>query len=384
MNTPSKNPSRSDSAIPHSEFRIPNSARSPFHIPNSAGDGTEVDLPALIALRQEAKHLDIAPRGKVLATRSGGHLSRFRGRGMEFDESRIYQPGDDPRNMDWRVTARTTRPHVKLFREERERPVWLLVDMGPAMRFGTRVAFKSVIAARAAALLAWAAADRGDRVGGLVFDESRHFERRPAARTRGLLPLLNALSDLSKPPSNNGEFGMRNAEFRSAFGATSSTKEPSRSDSTIPHSELRIPNSQGGHPSLSAAARHLVHLVRPGSLLFLLSDFAGLTRADGAWLARLSAGSELVLVQVYDPLEAAPPPPGRYAVTDGRRRGLVDTAAEAQRAAWYQRFSDRVSLLEELGLHHHSHLIALGTHQPVGDSLSLGLAPRRRRSGGIR
>jgi len=308
----------------------------------SATNGADIDLAGLIALRAEAKHLNIAPRGKVLATRSGGHLSRFRGRGMEFDESRIYQPGDDPRNMDWRVTARTTRPHVKLFREERERPVWLLVDIGPAMRFGTRVAFKSVIAARAAALLAWAAADRGDRVGGLVFDESRHFERRPAARTRGLLPLLKALSE-----------------------------DP-------------LPGEDGGHPSLSAAARHLVHLVRPGSLVFLLSDFTGLTREDGAWLARLTAGNELVLVQIYDRLEATPPPPGRYAVTDGRWRGLVDTAAEAQRTAWYQRFSDRVSLLEELSLHHRAHLIALGTHQPVGESLSAGLRPRRLRAGGIR
>jgi uncharacterized protein (DUF58 family) len=306
------------------------------------GDGVRVDLAGLIALRQEARRLDIAPRGKVLATRSGGHLSRFRGRGMEFDESRVYQPGDDPRNMDWRVTARSGRPHVKLFREERERPVWLLVDIGASMRFGTRVAFKSVIAARAAALLAWAAVDRGDRVGGLVFDETRHFERRPAARTRGLLPLLKALSE-----------------------------DP-------------LPGEDGGHPSLSAAAEHLRHLVRPGSLVFLISDFAGVSEADGAWLARLGAGSEVVLVQIYDPLEAAPPPPGRYAVTDGRRRGLVDTAAEAQRTAWYQRFSDRVSLLERLSLRHLAHLIALGTDQPVGDALTQGLRPRRLTSGGIR
>jgi uncharacterized protein (DUF58 family) len=307
-----------------------------------SGAGFRIELDELVGLRLEARRLDVAPRGKVLATRTGGHLSRFRGRGMEFDESRIYLPGDDPRNMDWRVTARTSKPHVKLFREERERPVWLLVDLGPSMRFGTRVAFKSVIAARAAALLAWAAADRGDRVGGLVFDESRHFERRPMPRTRGLLPLLKALSE-----------------------------DP-------------LPGEHGGHPSLSAAAEHLTHLVRPGSLVFLISDFTGLSEADGAWMARLGASCETVLVQVYDPLEAVPPPPGRYAVTDGRRRGLVDTAAAAQRAAWYQRFSDRVSLLERLGLLHRAHRIALGTAQPVGETLAQGLMPRRLRAGGIR
>ncbi|MFZ1536789.1 MAG: DUF58 domain-containing protein, partial [Chromatiaceae bacterium] len=92
--------------------------------------GVSVSLQELLALRGEAGRLDLVTRGKILATRSGGHLSRFRGRGMEFDESRVYQPGDDARNMDWRVTARAGTPHVKLFREERERPLWLLVDQG--------------------------------------------------------------------------------------------------------------------------------------------------------------------------------------------------------------------------------------------------------------
>jgi uncharacterized protein (DUF58 family) len=310
-------------------------------------DGTAIDLRDLLALRQESRHLHIALRGKVLATRSGGHLSRFRGRGMEFDESRIYQPGDDPRNMDWRVTARAGRPHVKLFREERERPVWLLADLGPGMRFGTRVAFKSVIAAQAAALLAWAAADQGDRVGGLVFDESRDYEGRPAARTRGLLPLLNGLSELSRSPGENA-------------GARLGT----------------------GYASLSMAAEQLSRLVRPGSLVFVLSDFTGLGRErEETWLGRLSAGSEVVLVRIYDPLEALPPPPGRYPVTDGRRRGLLDTRQTERRERWQHRFEELSSKLENLSLGHHAHLIELRTDQPVGETLSLGLRPLSQRRG---
>jgi uncharacterized protein (DUF58 family) len=209
--------------------------------------GVSVSLRDLLALRGEAGRLDLVTRGKILATRSGGHLSRFRGRGMEFDESRVYQPGDDARNMDWRVTARAGTPHVKLFREERERPLWLLVDQGPSMRFGTRVAFKSVVAAQAAALLAWAAADRGDRVGGLVFDEQGRFEHRPAACTQGLLPLLQALAGGGR-----------------AAGVA-------------------------GLGDVAVAADQLVHLARPGSLIFILSDFnqsdpgaLGLAGAPGA------------------------------------------------------------------------------------------------------
>lgn len=305
-------------------------------------DGTSVGLSELIALRQEARCLDMTPRGKVLATRSGGHVSRFRGRGMEFDESRIYQPGDDPRNMDWRVTARSGTPHVKLFREERERPVWLLVDSGPSMRFGTRVAFKSVVAARAAALLAWGATDKGDRIGGLVFDETRCFQHQPAVGNRGVLPLLKALSE-----------------------------DP-------------LPGSEGGYASLAAAAQYLVRLIRPGSLVFMLSDFAGLDEHSGAWLAQLGRGCEVVLVHISDPLEAAAPPPGRYPVTDGRQRGVLDTAAGALRDGWQRRFSDHVALLDTLSQRHQAHLISLRTDQPLGETLSLGLGPQRIRCGGGR
>ena len=131
----------------------------------------------------------------------GGYVSPYRGRGMEFEEVRAYQPGDDIRNMDWRVTARTGRPHTKLFREERERPVLFLVDLGPSMAFGTRVAFKSVVAARAAALLAWAARDNGDRIGGIVFAGKRHRELRPAARERGMLPFSRHWSTCNSPVS---------------------------------------------------------------------------------------------------------------------------------------------------------------------------------------
>jgi uncharacterized protein (DUF58 family) len=312
-------------------------------VPASTQPGVRADLAELIRLREEALRLDIAPRGKVLATRSGGHLSRFRGRGIEFDESRPYVPGDDPRSMDWRVTARTGKTHVKRYREERERPVWLLVDLGPGMRFGTRTAFKSVVAARAAALLAWAAAQKGDRVGGLIYDETRHFERHPAPRTRGLLPLLNALA---QPP---------------------------------------LPDAVGGHTDLDAAAEHLTRLVRPGSLVFLLSDFHERPGHNTTWLARLAAHSEVVLVEIVDPMEMAPPPPGRYPVSDGKRQALLDTRGANRRRAYQQRFAEHAKRLAALARRHHAHLLRLRTDAPVGPALAQGLHPRAnaRRSGAL-
>lgn len=292
--------------------------------------GVEVQLAELIALRAEARGLDLAARQRVLATRAGGHLSRLRGRGMEFDESRPYQPGDDPRHMDWRVTARRGQAHIKRFREERERPLWLLVDQGPTMRFGTRVAFKSVIAARAAALLGWAAAEQGDRVGGLVFDEQRHFEQRPRARSRGLLPLLHAL----------------------AGGRTRGV----------------------GLPGPDAAAHQLAGLVRPGGLVCLLSDFHDLDGPAPAWLGALTRHSEVILIAVHDPLEATPPPPGLYPAWQGRHRQLLDTRHPGLRRAWQQHHDRRQQALRQLARQHACHLIELRTDQPLASSLRQGLS----------
>ncbi|UHD14931.1 DUF58 domain-containing protein [Thiocapsa bogorovii] len=319
--------------------------------PRARTEGVLPELTELIALREQARRLDLAPRGRVLATRTGGHVARFRGRGMEFDESRVYQPGDDPRNMDWRVTARAGRPHVKLFREERERPVWLLVDQGPSMRFGTRIAFKSVVAARAAALLGWAAVDRGDRVGGLVFDETRHLERRPASRAAGLLPLLDRLA--SPAPAFSPDAG---------------------------------PSGQsGGYASLGDAAGHLVRLVRPGSLVAVISDFADILRAQTRWMTELAAGCEVILLPVHDSIEIQAPPSGRYPVINGRRRSLLDLTRSGSCKAYEDLFRSRMEAIERLARRNRAHLLRLTADDPVGPALALGLGGRGRlpAAGGI-
>ncbi|CRI65732.1 conserved hypothetical protein [Thiocapsa sp. KS1] len=312
--------------------------------PRAPAEGVLPELTELIGLREQARRLDLAPRGRVLATRTGGHVARFRGRGMEFDESRVYQPGDDPRNMDWRVTARAGRPHVKLFREERERPVWLLVDQGPSMRFGTRIAFKSVVAAHAAALLGWAAVDRGDRVGGLVFDETRHLERRPASRAAGLLPLLDRLA--SPAPAVSADAGLS--------------------------------GQSGGYASLGEAAGHLVRLVRPGSLVAVISDFADILRTPTRWMTELAAGCEVILLPVHDSIEIQAPPSGRYPVTDGRRRSLLDLTRSGSREAYEDLFRSRMEALERLARRNRAHLLRLTADVPVGPALALGLGGRGR------
>jgi len=304
-------------------------------------NGTQVSLRDLIGLREKSRQLDISPHGNILATRSGGHLSRFRGRGMEFDESRQYVAGDDTRNMDWRVTARTGKAHIKQYREERERPVWLLVDLGESMRFGTRSTFKSVVAARAAAMLAWSATEQGDRIGGLIFDENRHYEQRPAPRTRGLLPLLQALA------------------------LNPSAGRP------------------GGYISITEAATRLTRLVRPGSLVFILSDFYGLNPDNVGWLARLSEHNEVVFAEISDPLERSAPPPGIYPVSDGTEQRVLDISSRKKRRTYQQWCMQKFDMLTTLARRYNTHQLSLDTAQPVTAALRDGLHPRSVPAGRI-
>jgi uncharacterized protein (DUF58 family) len=153
-------------------------------------------LDDLLELRHQVHTLGLASHHLVNSTFAGLYASVFRGAGVNFEEVREYRHGDDIRYMDWKVTARTNEPHLKVFREERERSVVLCVDKGPHMSFGTRGTFKSVQAARAAALVGWAASRLNDRVGGMTFGDPvaglQHF--RPSRGRRALWQLLRTLT----------------------------------------------------------------------------------------------------------------------------------------------------------------------------------------------
>ena len=224
-------------------------------------------------------------------------MSRLRGRGMEYSESRIYLPGDDNRSIDWRVTARTGRVHTKLFHEERDRPVLFVVDLGAHMRFGTRRAFKSVVAAEAASLLAWAAVANGDRVGGLVFAGGHAAESRIKGGRHGALALFRILAGIQD--------------------------------------ETRDRNATGG---IEVALPRARRVARPGTLIIVISDFSGLRDPVARQLVKLREHHELLCVWVYDGLESVPPPPARYPIGDGRRTTVLDTRSSEVARAVSRRF----------------------------------------------
>ena len=274
---------------------------------------------------------------RVKALQTGAYVSHFRGRGMEFDESRPYQPGDDPRSIDWRVTARSTTAYTKLFREERERPVLVVVDLRSNMHFATRGCFKSVNAARAAALIAWAAHHRGDRLGGLIFGDASHCELEPRLGRRATLRFVHQLAT-HKDWQNRG-----------------------------------VPE---GSESLTQALSALRRVARPGSLVVVVSDFIGFNRAAQSYLSSVARHNEVLAVFMNDPMEKKLPPPGRYRIVSPEEELAIDTYAAAARHDYESDFAERSHDLEAFCHRYGVHLMPMSTNDDPVATLQAALGRR--------
>jgi len=299
------------------------------------------DSSSLIGLAVLASRLPLKSK-KVRSKMSGGYSSAFKGRGMEFDESRPYQPGDEVRNIDWRIFARSGKAHSKLFREERERPVLFCVDDRAAMNFGTKGMFKRVMAARAASLLAWSANAHGDRVGGVIFSESSHQEQRPGRGKRAVLQWIHRL-------------------VHHHSGAMQATQLPAT--------------------AFREALSKLRRVAKPGSLIFLISDFRELDEQARSHLQYLSRHHDLVALFIYDPFEKSLPAAGLYPVCATEPAAgyqLLDTRNKKRRAAYTDQFELRVYELKQLCRRYHIHFINCATDGDVLTSLQKGLGLKER------
>ena len=309
--------------------------------PSVTGEGIVRISPAsLVAMYHGAASLSLEPR-VIRSLQGGSYLSPFKGRGMEFDEVRPYMPGDDVRTLDWRVTARTGRPHTKLFREERDRAVLLFLDLRPAMFFATRGAFKAVRVAQAAALLGWSALHHGDRLGGMFFGIGSHHELRPRHGRGALMHFINRL-----------------------------TADPVWHTRAHTHADL------AAHALHDALAR-MRRVAPPGSLLFLLSDFSHLDTRCEVHLTYLARHNDLVLIFSYDPLEQELPARGRYRVSDGESFVNFDSGADSMRKHYQERFAAHHGMLKRLCRTRGLHLINLPTNEDTLGVLRKGLGIKR-------
>jgi uncharacterized protein (DUF58 family) len=285
-----------------------NSANSP---------GVYVDLDDLIALEYRGRKISFLPRQPVHSLLSGRFASRMRGRGLNFEEIRDYRAGDDIRSIDWKVTARLRKPHVRVFNEERDRQTIIVVDQRLSMFFGSRRAMKSVTAAEAGAIAAWRVLGVGDRIGAVVFGD-RDIVEVAARRSRATV-----LQTLSAIVTQNQALGV-------GRGLVSA---PAMLNSALDHARRRAPHD---------------------AVVVIISDFDGADTATRAMITTLNRHNDVIAVLVHDPLQSDLPPSASMTVTDGELQIRLDVGRDSVRRSVSQVTQDRLKTVfawtHELGI----------------------------------
>ena len=254
--------------------------------PSKQAPGVYADLDDLIRIQFKARDFSFKPQQPVSSILSGRYASRLRGRGLNFEEIRRYLPGDDTRTIDWKITARTRSPHVRVYTEEKDRGVLLLVDQRQNMFFGSRDRLKSVTAAELAALAAWRALAVGDRIGAIVFNDTEVKEFGPHRSRESVMQIL-------------GEVVRRNH----ALSAASTVEEnPGQLNLVIEKARVLAPHD---------------------TLMILISDGLGANEQTERLTAGLVAHNDLLVMLVHDPLRVDPTGP-RVTVSDGDRQVELD------------------------------------------------------------
>lgn len=246
-----------------------------------------VDLAHLRQLEAKAKSLTFLPRQPAQSALNGRHASRMRGRGLNFEELRDYLPSDDVRSIDWKVTARTGTPYVRVFTEERDRPALIVVDQRMSMFFGSELNMKSVTAAECAALAAFRILDQGDRVGGIVFGDQIIAEVRPKRNSGALNKFLVALS-----------------EANSLLKADAPDVEPI---------------------TLNQVLRAVARIAPRNHLLIFLSDFSETDEQPKGLISGLSRKNDVIIGLITDPYAHDLPTGMKLVVSDGVLQAAIDT-----------------------------------------------------------
>jgi uncharacterized protein (DUF58 family) len=294
--------------------------------------GVYASLSELVVLQHKARGFSFLPHQPIQSLLAGRHASRLRGRGLDFDELRPYQFGDDVRRIDWKATNRTGKTQLRVFTEERERVVLLVVDQRLSMFFGSQRCMKSVAAAETAALAAWRVIFVKDRVGAVIFNDSVVAEIRPQ-RSRGtVMQILGALVE-------------QNHALAIDAGITAQTA------------------------MLNEALRRVERLATHDALVCLITDGQGADEETERLTTRLSQHNDVLAVLVYDPLEVDLPKAGPVVFTEGNRQLEVDTAAEKLRAAFHASFDEQVQRARAFLLRREIPFIRISTTEDVAEQL---------------
>jgi uncharacterized protein (DUF58 family) len=287
------------------------------------------DFKELVSFEAHSGAVNFALKNKSMQQMSGDYASVFRGQGMDFDEVREYRYGDDVRNIDWRVSARLNNTHIKVFKEERERNVLICVDKNDHMVFGTRGTFKNVQAARAAAILAFAANKNKDKVGFYIFgNQKKRFTFEPPSERKSAL--FRGLRNLSS-----------DADFKESF-------------------------------SLSSAFINLKRININPNIVFVISDFRDANDSFFKNMLSVSRRSEFVFINVYDQFDAEIPDIGGLLVSDGKHEFLANTSSTLGRNRYNREFMEHQEYLQKKCASFGIRLINIKTSDDVLSKITSG------------
>lgn len=293
--------------------------------------GAYVDLDQLLALRHKKLSHRPAASSRVVGNRAGLKLSKIKGRGVDFSEVRAYQPGDDIRSIDWRVTARKNKPHTKVFREERERPTLIVTDQTQRMFFGSKLRLKSVACAELSARIAWQNLSAGDRVGGVVIGNNEQRVHRPYRTTKAVARMLNDIARLNQALQRETVVAQK---------------------------------------SLDEGMLQIRRLTQTNYRIFVLSDFSGELDRWQEHLHQLARHNQVVVVHIQDPLERQLPPADHYAITDGQNRAELYTGDKKLRNQYETRYMQRCEDLVRLCTHDAMQYISVQTSDTSLDQMA--------------
>jgi len=297
-------------------------------------------LKELVALQYQASGFSFLPKQPVHSILSGRHSSRLRGRGLNFEELRHYRAGDDIRTMDWKVTNRTRKPHVRVFTEERERPVLLLVDQRINMFFGSKLKLKSVIAAELTALSAWRVLSVGDRVGALIFNDHEIIETRPHRSRKTVMQILHNVLTLNHKLS---------ADY------------PDTQNDLMLNKALKETERLSGHDYL----------------IVIISDLSGWDGETVKRIKRLGRHNDVMVSLVFDPLEKTLPDSSKLVLSDGQMQIQVDAASQGLGEQFTERFESGVEHLQSELNKHGIPVIPMNTTETVLDQIRKAIGERR-------
>ena len=305
-----------------------------------ASDDIYTNLRALVRLRYTAQGFSYLPRQSVRSLLSGRKRSRLRGRGLDFDELRHYRPGDDIRTMDWRVTNRTGKPHVRVYTEERDRPVIAIVDQRLPMFFGSQHKMKSVVAAEVAAITAWRVLEVGDRIGAILFNDERCLEVKPTRSERKVMGWLGDLADM-----NN---------------------------------ELSVTPGRSSNPAALAQALQLLESsIGHDYLVVLISDFYGWDAQALKIIRSISQHNDIICSLIFDPLERDISRANNLVVSDGRYQLQIDPHEQGLGEKFEASFESSMAHVQGELKRHRIPVVPVETSTPVSDQLREKLGGER-------